>query len=167
MLRRGVLAAVLLATVLSACSSDSESKPSGTAAPVASDSPAPIATGDGGSSGAALDCAVLEPLVSSVIVNIQILAQLPGQTDVAQWPVGIGTMPEFGAQLDALVVLVPFDGGVAEQLDFFRGANEIAQRGYAGDAAAPTDLAAYLGSDITAVLTRQIPIGSALAAAGC
>ena len=167
MFRRRVVAVVLLATVLTACSSDSDSKSSGTVAPVASDSPAPVATGDGSSSGAALDCGALEPLVGSVIVNIQILAQLPGQTDVTQWPVGIGTMPEFGTQLDALAVLVPFDGGVAEQLDFFRGANEIAQRGYAGDTAAPAELGTYLGSDITAVLTRQVPIGSALSAAGC
>lgn len=167
MVRRGVLVAFLLAGALSACSSDSDSKPSGTVAPIASDSPAPAPTGDGSSSGAALDCGALEPLVSGVIVNIQIIAQLPAQTDVAQWTTGIGSMPEFGSQLDALAVLVPFDGGVAEQLDFFRGANEIAQRGYAGDTAAPAELGAYLGPDMSATLMRQLPLGKALAAAGC
>lgn len=165
MLRRGFVAAVLLATVVSACSDDGDSKSTSTA-PVASDSPAPVATGDG-SSGAAVDCGVVAELVASAGVNIQLVVQLATIPDVANWSLSIGTMPQFGDQLSAMAVLIPFDGGVAEQLTFFEGANEIAQRGLAGDAAAPAELAAYLGDDISATLARQIPFGTAMDAAGC
>jgi hypothetical protein len=166
MLRRGFIAAVLLATVVTACSDDGDSKSAATGAPVASDSPAPVATGDG-SSGAAVDCGVLAPLVASAGVNIQLIVQLATIPDVANWTLSIGSMPQFGDQLAAMAVLIPFDDGVAEQLAFFQGANEIVQRGLAGDATAPADLAAVLGDDISATLSRQIPFGMAMEAAGC
>ena len=89
------------------------------------------------------------------------------QPDLTQWTTGVGTMSKFGEQLDALSVLIPYDDGVAESLAFFKGANEIAQRGYAGDTAAPAELAAYLGPDLAAVLSRQIPFSMAAEAAGC
>ena len=63
--------------------------------------------------------------------------------------------------------LIPYDDGVADSLAFFKGANEIAQRGYAGDTAAPAELSAYIGSDVAAVLAKQQPFGLAMQAAGC
>ena len=76
-------------------------------------------------------------------------------------------MPEFATQLEALRVLQQYDDGVADTLTFFEGANDIAQRGYAGDAAAAGELAAYIGPDLAVVLSKQIPLGMALDAAGC
>lgn len=167
MLRRGVLAAVLLATVLSACGGDDDGGTStGSVAPVASDSPAPVPTLEGGG-GAEFDCAVVKPLVASAGVNIQLITQLGSIPEVSSWSVSIGSLPDFDTQLAAMSVLAPFDPGVAEQLVFFRGADEIVQRGLGGDAEAPAQLAAYLGDDIAATLARQIPFGAALAAAGC
>ena len=101
------------------------------------------------------------------VVNTQIVVQLQNQPDVSNWPTGIGSMSQFGAQLDTLAALKPYDAGVADTISFFKGANEIAQRGYAGDEAAPADLAEYIGTDVAAVLSKQIPIGMALDAAGC
>lgn len=80
---------------------------------------------------------------------------------------GVGTMSEFGNQLDALAVLEPYGDGVAEVLAFFRGADEIAQRGFAGDTAAAAELATYIGPDIAAVLAKQMPLAIASDAAGC
>lgn len=167
MLRRGVLAAALFATVLAACS-DGGSKPSASTAPVAADSPAPVASGgEAPTPGAALDCGVLEPLVASAAVNIQLVVQLASIPDVSSWTVYVGSLPDFGSQLSAMTVLEPFDAGVAEQLVFFRGADEIVQRGLGGDAAAPAELAGYLGDDIAATLLRRVPFSDAMAAAGC
>lgn len=169
MFRRGVLAALLLVTVLSACGGDDDGGTSaGSVAPVASDSPAPVPTLEGGGAeGAAFDCGVIEPLVASAGVNIQLITQLGSISEVSSWSVSIGSLPDFDTQLAAMSVLEPFDPGVAEQLVFFRGADEIVQRGLGGDAEAPAQLAAYLGEDIAATLARQIPFGAALAAAGC
>ena len=172
MIRRAVLVVISIAGLLSACSDDKSpsSGESGTSpggSQVAA-SPAPAPTNGGSATQAgAVDCAAVKDAFGHAAVNIQMVVQLGDQADVTQWATGIGTMPEFGNQLDALAVLIPFDDGVAESLAFFEGANEIAQRGYAGDSAAPAELAAYIGPDLTAVLSKQIPFGMASDAAGC
>ena len=172
MIRRAAVVGIAIVGLLSACSDDksSSSGASGTLADGSevADSPAPSPT-DGGSaaSGEAVDCAAVKDAFGYAAVNIQVVVQLGNQPDVTQWVTGVGTMPEFGNQLDALAVLIPYDDGVAESLAFFKGANEIAQRGYAGDAAAPAELTAYIGPDLTAVLSKQIPFGMASDAAGC
>ncbi len=163
---------IAMVGLLSACSDDksSSSGASGTLADGSevADSPAPVPT-DGGSAapGGAVDCAVVIDAFSHAYVNIQVVVQLGNQPDVTQWVTGVGTMSEFGKQLDVLAALIPYDDGVAESLAFFEGANEIAQRGYAGDTAAPAELAAYVGPDLTAVLSKQIPFSMATEAAGC
>ena len=177
MIRRAAVVVVALAGLLSACSDDSSSSsPSGTVGASGTladgsevaDSPAPVPT-DGGSPapGGAIDCAAVMDAFNFAYVNVQIVVQLGNQTDVTQWVTGVGTMSEFGNQLTAMEPLIPYDGEVADALAFFQGANEIAQRGYAGDSAAPAELAAYIGPDLTAVLTKQIAFGKAFEAAGC
>ena len=171
MIRRTALVVVVLAGLLSGCSDDksSSSGTSGTPADGSevADSLAPVPTDAGAAAGEAVDCAAVKDAFGYAAVNIQLVVQLGNQPDVTQWVTGIGTMSEFGNQLDALAVLIPFDDGVAESLAFFKGADEIAQRGYSGDTSAPADLAAYIGPDLTAVLSKQIPFGMASDAAGC
>jgi hypothetical protein len=173
MIRQRALVVVLFVGLLGACSdSGSGSSKAGSSgssgSSAVSDSPAPVPT-DGGATPPAgsIDCAAVKDALGGFIVNTQIVIQLPNQSDVANWPTAIGTMSDFGAQLDTLAALEPFDPGVADTLSFFKGANEIAQRGYAGDSAAPGELGTYIGTDVTAVLSKQIPIGMAMDAAGC
>lgn len=170
MIRQRALAVVLFVGLLGACSDSgsSSSKTTSSGSPVVSDSPAPVPT-DGGAPPPAgsIDCAAVQDALGGFVVNTQIVIQLPNQSDVANWPTGIGTMSDFGAQLDTLAVLEPYDPGVADTLSFFKGANEIAQRGYAGDTGAPGELGTYIGTDVSAVLSKQIPVGMAMDAAGC
>jgi len=164
MIRHGVAAVVAAIGLLTACSSDSKGSSAGdTKAPIASDSPA---VPPGGVSGTP-DCAALKDAYARVVVNTQILAQLPNTADVAQWPTDIGTMSEFGAQLEQLAAAVGSNADAAAAVAFYQGANDIAQRGYGGDASAVADLAAYLGSDLTAVISQQVPIATALSTVGC
>lgn len=169
MVRRGTVVVVLMVGLLGACSDSESSQSSSSGASVVSVSPAPVPT-DGGSEAppaGALDCVAMKAAMGGFVVNTQIVIQLQNQPDVANWPTGIGSMPQFGAQLDTLAALKPYDTDVADTISFFRGANEIAQRGYAGDTAAPADLAEYIGTDVAAVMFKNIPIGMALDAAGC
>ena len=172
MIRRAAVVVIAVAGLLSACSDDSSSSgAAGTPLPNGSevaDSPAPVPTdGESVAPGGAVDCAAAEEAFGYAYVNIQVIVQLANNEDVTQWATGVGTMSEFGNQLTAMEVLIPFDDGVAESLAFFKGANEIAQRGYAGDTAAPAELSAYIGSDVAAVLAKQQPFGLAMEAAGC
>ena len=168
MVRQGAIAVVVFVGFLSACNDSGSSKTTSSGSSAVSDSPAPVPT-DGGATPPAgsIDCAAVKDALGGFIVNTQIIIQLPNQSDVTTWPTGIGTMPDFGAQLDTLAALEPFDPGVADTLSFFTGANEIAQRGYGGDTAAPGELATYIGTDVSALLSKQIPIGMAMDAAGC
>ena len=168
MFRRAATTIIVSFALLAACSSDSTGS-SGTAggAPAASDSPAPAPTDGGAGGGGAVDCEAAKNALGSAIVNIQILVQLPNETDVTKWVTGVGTLPEFATQLDVIGAAVAGDAEASAAVDFSRGANEIVQRGYAGDAGAPAELAAYLGSDLMDTLSKQVPIGMAFDAAGC
>ena len=163
---------IAIAGLLSACSDDTKSL-SGAPETLAggsqvADSPAPAPT-DGGSAApkGAVDCAAVADAFGSALVNIQIVAQLGSVTDVNDWSTAVGTMPEFGTQLDVLATLEPYDEGVADAISFYRGANQIAQRGFAGDTAAPAELTAYIGPDLVEVLSKKIAFGLASDAAGC
>ena len=173
MIRRAAVVVIAIAGLLSACGTDSSSGDSGASGTLANgslvaDSPAPVTTdGSSAAPGGAVDCAAVADAFGYAIVNIQLIAQLGNQPDVTQWMTGVGTMSDFGNQLDTLATLEPYDAGVADAIAFYRGANEIAQRGFAGDTAAPAELATYVGPDITAVLAKKIAFGTASDAAGC
>ena len=159
MTRLGFACALGAIGLLGACASEGSSQTTSPPVSTPATSPAPTE--------AAIDCDGLKSTLGKVVVNVQILAQLPGMDGVSAWPVDIGTMSEFGGQLDTLSALEPFGDGVTDSLDFYRGANEIAQRGYAGDVSASADLAEYLGPQLGAVLSRQVALSMALDAAGC
>ncbi len=174
MIRRVVVCVVCVVGAASGCGSDSSSggaSSSDTAAAAAESSPtestAASGESDGASSAADVDCEVIRATRGKVAINIQVLAQLPGLGEVSAWPTDVGTMSEFGAQLDQLAVLEPFGDKVADTLDFYRGANDIAQRGYSGDASASAELAEYLGPNLSAVLSPQASLGMAFDGAGC
>jgi hypothetical protein len=173
MIRRAAVVVIAIAGLLSACSDDTKGSSTGASGTLAdssevADSPAPAPTdGSAAAPSGAVDCAAVANAMGSAIVNIQLIAQLGNQPDVTQWMTGVGTMPEFGNQLDTLATLEPFDDGVADAIAFYRGANEIAQRGFAGDTAAPAELATYVGPDLTEVLSKKIAFGMASDAAGC
>jgi len=167
MIRHGVAAVVVAIGLLSACSSDSKNSSAGTKAPIASDSPAVPSTGGDGVVRGTPDCAAVKDAYAKLIVNTQILVQLPNTADVAAWPTDIGTMSEFGAQLEQLAAAVGSNADAAAAVAFYQGANDIAERGYGGDNTAVADLAAYLGTDLTAVISKQVPIGVALSTLGC
>jgi len=114
-----------------------------------------------------VDCAAVNDVMGYAVVNIQVVAQLGNQPDVTQWMTGVGTMSEFASQLDVLASLEPYDAGVADAIAYYRGANEIAQRGFAGDTAAPAELTAYIGADIAEALAKKVSFGIAADAAGC
>lgn len=173
MIRRAAIVVIAIGGLLSACSDDSSSSSSGASGTLAdgsevADSPAPVPT-DGASAtpGAAIDCAAVNDALGYAIVNIQIVSQLGNQPDVTQWMTGVGTMPEFGNQLDTLATLEPYDDGVADAIAFYRGANEIAQRGFAGDTTAAAELVTFIGPDLTDTLSKKVAFGIAADAAGC
>lgn len=173
MIRRPALVVIAIAGLLSACSDDSKGASTGASGTLAdgsqvADSPAPVPT-DGASAapGGAVDCAAVNDALGYAIVNIQVVSQLGNQPDVTQWMTGVGTMSEFGTQLDTLSALEPYDDGVVEAIAFYRGANEIAQRGFAGDTAAPAELVTYIGPDLTETLSKKVAFGIAADAAGC
>jgi len=168
MIRQGVAAVVVAIGLLSACSSDGGgSSSAGTNAPVASDSPAVPTTTSGGDAAGAPDCSAVRDAYGGFLVNSQILVQLPNNTDIATWPTDIGTMPQFAAQLETLVAAAGGHSDAVAALAFFQGANDIAQRGYGGDATAVADLAGYLGSDVETVVSHQITVGVTVAGLGC
>jgi hypothetical protein len=168
-IRRLAVVAVL-AAALAACSSDAKvSTPGatsgGTTTPGAT-SPGTTSPGTTTPKGS-LDCAAVKDALASASVNIQVLVQLPRTTDVSAWPTDIGTMSKFGGQLDTLEALSPYGADVAKTVAFFKGANDIAQRGYQGDTSAPAALEKYLGTSLTAVLSKQVAFGMALDGAHC
>lgn len=173
MFRRSAVLATLFAFALvaGACSSDDggdSSVDSVDSTAVVDDSPAPVGSSDTGATpGGAIDCAAVEAAFGALIVNSQVVVQLAGQSDVTQWSSIVGTMDQFGTQLDTLRALEPYGDDVKASIDFFAGANDIAQRGFAGDAAAAADLATYVGADVGAVLAKRTPLAIAFDAAEC
>ena len=124
------------------------------------DSQPPVAGGDG-------DCAALNENIGKMAINWQVVIGL-SRTPTSEWSqIPIGSLGEFGGQLDALAVALSSDADASSALAFMTGADDIVQRGIGGDTAAQADLAAYMGEDITASISKQIPIALALDSIGC
>ena len=181
MFRRAVLIATALTVVLalSACGGDS-SDGGGATSSVVEGASLPASTGDddggddggggdgsSGGGGGPVDCAAVESAFGALVVNSQVIVQLANQPDVTQWSSIVGTMSEFEAQLETLRALEQYGDDVSASIDFFAAANEIAQRGYAGDAGAAEDLAAFVGPDVGAALAKRTPLAIAFDAADC
>jgi len=173
MFRHPAVIATLLAfsVVIGACSSDDSNgaADSGTDSTAAvGDSPAPGGSGDTAAApSGAIDCAAVESAFGALIVNSQVVVQFAGQADVTQWSTIVGTMDQFGTQLDTLRALEPYGADVKASIDFFAGANDITQRGFAGDTAAAAELATFVGTDIGAALAKRTPLAIAFDATDC
>jgi hypothetical protein len=171
-------AAPLLVTVIVGCGSSKATVPAVpkvNASNAASPTSRPAANTTTGkasasqSSGSA-DCAALKQAVGGLIVNWQLVAQFPNEPDVSKWGERvklIGTLPEFARQLDTIAAQLGGNADAGKAIEYMKGANDIVQKGLAGDATAPQQLTQYLGTDLTATLMKQAPISVAMSAAKC
>jgi hypothetical protein len=169
-LARSVLVGLAISTLLGACGSDSSSSPTPTTAPTGSQSTGG-STDSTGATGTtptgAADCAALKDAITGMTINWQIVLGL-SNSDTSEWAtLPLGSLPQFGTQISTLSAALAGDGDATEALSFMKGADDIVQRGIGGDAAAKDDLATYLGDDLTANISKQIPIGIAYSNLGC
>ncbi len=171
MLRRRLAALAIICSMLGACGSD---KP---AATVGGSSVAPSTLGDVASSGADAtqpapasgnaDCAALKTNLADILVNWQLVIGL-SNSPTSEWTtIPLGSLPKFGDQLAAVNAGLGSDANAAAALSYMSGANDIVVRGFGGDSAAQADLTAYMGTDISANVGKQLPISIAYQNAGC
>lgn len=172
LLRHPIAALVLIGCVLGACGSDKPAAQLGgpivTAAPSGAD-----ATSAGGDTtqpaqgGGNLDCAAMNTALADIFVNWQLVIGL-SNSPASEWPtIPLGSLPKFGDQLATVKAGLSSDADAVASLDYMSGANDIVARGLGGDAAAQADLAAYMGTDVTASVGKQLPISLAFSKAGC
>ncbi len=154
---------VLLATTAVACGGDdnttaadpaSDDRVTTTAAPAGDDTVAQATPSDA-------DCPAAKDALSKLTVNWQLVVQLPRTTDVAEWPrltSTVGTVAEFGDQLDTLAAAFASDADAADAVAYMQGANDIVEQGLGGDTTAPAELATYLGDDLATALGKKTPL---------
>jgi hypothetical protein len=170
-------AAPLLVTVIVGCGSSKATVPavpkvnaSNAASPTSRPATNTTTAKASGQSSGLVDCAALKQAVAGLIVNWQLVAQFPNEPDVSKWSERvklIGTLPEFAKQLDTLAAKLGGNADASKAIEYMKGANDIVQKGLAGDATAPQQLTQYLGTDLTATLMKQAPISVAMSAAKC
>jgi hypothetical protein len=167
-LPRFVAVAVLCGALVACGSSTKSGSPLGTRpATTVADGSGGSATTQPSTGGGKADCTGLKEAMASMLVNWQVEIGL-GNVDVSQWAsTPIGTLSKFGDQLKLITAALGSDADAAKALQFMTGANDIVQRGIGGDATAKADLATYMGTDITANIQKQLPIGLAYEKAGC
>jgi hypothetical protein len=175
-MRRRWFCGVVLATglIASACggseSSDVTLPALGTAGDGSMTQPAATDNGSTGGSGGGsgeVDCAALREPLTTLSITWQVVLGLTN-SEVAEWSsVPIGDLPGFGADIEAVRPLASVSDEAAASLDYMAGADAIIERGLQGDASAKSDLAAYLGTDVTAGVMRFAGIGMAFTDAGC
>jgi hypothetical protein len=105
-----------------------------------------------------------------LLVNWQLVIGLSREPKATKWAERlkpIGTVDMFASQIATLKTAIGTDADAAKSLDFMAGANDIVQRGIGGDSAAAADLAKYLGTDVAALIKKQVPIADAANALGC
>jgi hypothetical protein len=167
LLRHPLAALVVICCALGACGSDdkpsaAESNDTVAGAPVetsGSDATQPPA-GDA-------DCTSLKDNLANMTINWQVVIGLTNSPSSEWAQIPLGSIAKFGDQLAVITAALGSDGDAAEALSFMSGANDIVQRGLGGDAAAQADLTAYMGTDVTANISKQIPIVTAYQNAGC
>jgi len=168
-MRLSRLTAALLAgtCLLLGCSSDNKSSSANTdSSAVRSDdqssssTPATDGTPLSSASGDA-DCAALKDDLANLIVNWQLVLGLANSPTSAWGQIPLGTLDKFGLQLDELKGALAEDADAVAALSFMSGANDIVTRGVGGDTTAQADLNTYLGTDLTANVSKQVPISIA------
>ena len=169
-LHRHCLAVLVAACfVFGACSDD---KPATTASTSTANTSSAPATNGGATTqappvGGDADCAALKDSLANIIINWQVVIGLPNSASSEWAQIPIGSVSEFGNQLAVATAALGSDPDAADALAFMSGANDIVARGLGGDAAAQSDLAAYLGTDAAANIGKQLPISIAYQNAGC
>lgn len=155
--------------VLGACGSDKPaavgSTPGIASTTSASAGAASTQPASGGSGN--VDCDALKVDVADMTVNWQVVLGLSNSPSAEWATLPIGKLPKFGDQLAAITASLGGDSAAAKSLSYMSGANDIVKRGLGGDAAAQADLTAYLGTDIAANVSKQLPISLAYSNAGC
>jgi hypothetical protein len=170
--RHPFTAVVLICCALGACGSDKPTSqlggPAVTALPSGAD-----ATSSGGETtqpsqgGGTADCAAMKAALPDILVNWQLVIGL-SNSPTTDWPtIPLGSLPKFGDQLAVVKAGLSSNADAVASLDYMSGANDIVTRGMGGDAAAQADLAAYMGTDISANVGKQLPISLAYSNAGC
>jgi hypothetical protein len=171
-----VAAIALVAGLLVACGSD---KPASSGSRSTSPAAAPTSAASAGSPTTAgppatqpapagkVDCNGLGTTLAGININWQVVLGLPNSATTEWVNIPLGTMPQFGDELASAKQALGNDANAAASLDYMSKANDIAQRGIGGDASAQTDLASYLGTDITANVSKQVAIATAFANVGC
>jgi hypothetical protein len=176
---RSSLAAIVIACcALGACGSDAASDDTGSSSPAVSETSAATgpadttATPDSGSDATQpatgdVDCAALKDNLAKITVNWQVVIGLTSQPASAWSSIPLGTLADFGDQLDAVTPALSSDAEAADALAFMSGANDIVQTGLGGEDAAQADLATYMGTDVNALVAKQVPIALAYDKVGC
>ena len=166
--RHPFTAVVLICCVLGACGSDKPAAQLGGPNVTAAD-----ATSAGGETtqpsqgGGAVDCAAMKTALPDILVNWQLVIGL-SNSPTSEWAtIPLGSLPKFGDQLAVVKAGLSSDADAVASLSYMSGANDIVARGIGGDAAAQADLAAYMGTDVTANVGKQLPISLAFSNAGC
>ena len=173
-IRHRLAVLVAVACALGACSDDKPAKSASTS-DVSTDA-ATEATTSGTSGGVAtqppagggdLDCPALKDSLTNMIINWQVVIGLTNSPSSEWATIPIGSITQFGDQLAVATAGLASDPDAAEALAFMSGANDIVVRGIGGDDAAQADLAAYLGPDTAAIISKQVPISIAYGNVGC
>ena len=161
---------VLLACTVVACGSDDDTTASGDSSSggVVTTAAAKSTTAPDADSGDAkkaassdVDCPAAKDALTKLIVNWQLVVQLPKTDDVAEWSStasSIGTLSDFGDQLDTLAAAFGDDSGASAAIDYMQGANAIVEKGMGGDTTAPAELGTYLGDDLATALGKKTPL---------
>ena len=153
---------LLSAGLLVACGSDkpasvahsTNADATSTTAGSASNATQPAASGKA-------DCGTLNTTLADINVNWQVVIGLANSPTTEWTSIPIGSLPKFADQLAAAKLALGSDADAVSSLDFMSGANDIAQRGIGGDTKAQADLTSYLGSDVTTLVGKQLPISLA------
>jgi hypothetical protein len=99
-----------------------------------------------------------------------VLVQLVNATKVSEWNDRVkvvGSLPKFAENLDDLQAAFGSSSAAADSISYMRGANDIVQKGLAGDEGAIASLKSYLGDNLVESLTKQSAIGQTFTDAGC
>jgi hypothetical protein len=175
MLRHPLAVLAIICSVLGACGSDKPAATGGNSsvAPPTLANSGVAASSSGGDTtqpaqaGGNADCAAMKTPLADILVNWQLVIGL-SSSPTSEWTnIPLGSLSKFGDQLAAVKAGLGSDADAAAALEYMSGANDIVARGLGGDAAAQADLAAYMGTDVTANVGKQLPISIAFSKAGC
>ena len=167
---RHPLAVIIIACgALAACGSDGAPAVSGSSA-VVTQAPADTSGAVAAqlpADGDEVDCIALKDTLANIAINWQVVIGLTN-SPASEWSqIPLGSLTEFGNQLAVATAALGSDAAAAEALAFMAGANDIVARGMGGDETAQADLIEYMGADVVANVSKQIPISMAYQNTGC